>query len=143
MLVDEAHLPLREAVFFGEEEDVFEDALGAEDLGVLVGHVVLGERVEGGREDVVADVSEPLFQRVVIQEAALFISVLAVLVLLSLLDLRQVDKYRPVPGLKLKIPDLLDLFPHESVEGIEELVVLLTLSFFEGRVGECVGLFGG
>lgn len=61
MLVDEAHLPLREAVFLGEEEDVFEDALGAEDLGVLVGHVVLGERVEGGREDVVADVSEPLF----------------------------------------------------------------------------------
>ena len=143
VLVDEAHLPLREAVFFGEEQDVFEDALGAEDLGVFVGHVVLGERVEGRREDVVADVSQPLFQRVVVQETALFIGVLAVLVLLGLLHLGQVDQYRPVPWLKLEVPHLLDLFPHESVEGIEKLVVLLTICFFEGGVGERVGLFGG
>lgn len=142
VLVDEAHLPLREAVFFGEEQDVFEDALGAEDLGVLVGHVVLRERVEGRREDVVADVSQPLLQCIVVQETALFIGVLAVLVLLGLLHLGQVDQYRPVPCLKLEVPHLLDLFPHESVEGIEKLVVLLTICFFEGGVGERVGLFG-
>lgn len=41
VLVDEAHLPFREPVFLGEEQDVLEDALGAENLGVLVGHVVL------------------------------------------------------------------------------------------------------
>ena len=132
MLVDEAHLAFGEAVFFGEEEDVFEDALGAENLGLLVGHVVLGERVEGGGEDVVADVGQPLLESIVIQEAGVLTIVLSILVLFGLLDLRQVDNYGPVSGLKLKIPNLLDLFPHESVEDIEKLVVLLTLSFFKG-----------
>lgn len=141
MLVDEAHLAFREAVFFGEEEDVFEDTLGAEDLGVLVGHVVLGQRVEGGGKDVVADVSQPLLESVVIQDGIIAI-VLAVLVLLGLLDLRQVDEDGPVSGLKLKIPNLLDLFLHKSVEDIEKLAVILTVTFFKGRVGKHVGLFG-
>lgn len=58
--IDKFHLSLAERVFSCEEEDVFEDALGAKYFGVLVGHVVLGEGVEGRGEDIAADIGQPL-----------------------------------------------------------------------------------
>lgn len=73
VLVDDLHLSLREMVFLGEQEDVLEDALGTKSLGVLVGHVVLRERVEGRRKDVAADVCHPLLQSVILQLSALLL----------------------------------------------------------------------
>lgn len=113
VLVDDLHLPLREVVFFGEQQDVLEDALRAEGLGVLVGHVVLGERVEGRGKDVAADVGQPLLERVIVQLPVL------------LLYLGQVDDDGAISGLQLEVADLLDGLLHERVQDFEELGVSL------------------
>lgn len=69
VLVDQLHLSLAKSVFFGQLHDVLEDAFGAEDLGVLISHVILGEGVEGRRENVVAHISHPLLQNFIIKLA--------------------------------------------------------------------------
>lgn len=60
VVIDHAYLSLIESILVGEQHDVPEDALRAEDLGVFVVHGLVGEQVEGRREDVVADVSYPI-----------------------------------------------------------------------------------
>ena len=41
MIVDQPHLPLGQSELVGQHEDVSEDALRAEDFGVLEGHGLL------------------------------------------------------------------------------------------------------
>ena len=130
------------AHFVGLRElpDVAEDCLAAEDLGLLEGHVLVEVVVEGGGDDVPADLSDPLLD--------------ALIVLGLLLGVLVVGLHDPVPGLEaalvvvvLLLVGEVERVPEDVLDFLQDGVGLVgvgenRLLLDEGGGGRIVGGFG-